>query len=118
LDELHDIDLILNGKDADRIKDLKVIEYAMEYDSFHEYGFNCEWSLNPDAEIHPPGWDEVTVMNRFTEELLAQETKSQTQSRKLPKPKKPSALRQNFVNDNITYPGTTTTPKPGQKPIQ
>jgi hypothetical protein len=116
LDELHDIDLILNGKDADRVKDLKVIEDVSQYASFHSSAFNFEWSLNPDAALHLLGWDEERVMKEVTAELLAQETKSQTQFGKFPKPKNPSA--QNFVNHNITYPGTTTTPKPGQKPIQ
>jgi hypothetical protein len=80
MDELHDIDLELNGKDSDRNLNYRAIVDTNHYESFHSAAFNMEWAIKgaPKEVFYPPGWDRETVTQKVHAQLLAEQAKEKT----------------------------------------
>jgi hypothetical protein len=82
MDELHDIDLALNGKDLDRNLNFRATNDIFRYGSYHTAAFNVEWAIKgtPKEVFYPPDWDANTVATRIQAEILAEQAKAKTRN--------------------------------------
>jgi hypothetical protein len=73
--ELQEIDLVLNGKDPDRVKGLRAVRYIKVYDSVYESARNLEWIPfgTPLDILNPVGWDQVSASKRILASLMEED---------------------------------------------
>jgi hypothetical protein len=74
--ELEDVDIAMNGKDADRNTRFRVVTHIGIYDSEYRSSRNLEWTIKgaPVEVIYPPGFDRVAVTERIITDLAKEET--------------------------------------------
>jgi hypothetical protein len=74
--ELEDIDIALNGKEADRNSRFRVVALIGIYESEYHSSRNLEWTVKgaPVHILYPPGWDRVAVTERIIADLAKEET--------------------------------------------
>jgi hypothetical protein len=119
MDELHDLDVALNGKDENRNINFRVFRHFVIYDTGIKTALNVEWSIEgePTEEIYPPTWDQARETQRIRAELLAEQAKAPVLSRKLPDSKQLTSKKPNSGID-ISKKNTSKDQEKVTKPIQ
>jgi hypothetical protein len=74
--ELRDVDLVLNGKDPNRMSHLRVIHEINLYESLYNFSHILEWVIKgaPRGAINPPGWDQAATTARVLASFMGEET--------------------------------------------